>query len=371
MRVQLPHPPKEEIMSTKAIWLLVVLLVGVYPLAASTYWVGTCHKGSFPTIMAAVTSSSVAPGSTINVCPGGYQEQVIISKPLTLEGVAANNSSQVVISAIANPAYTQSAVLETLFVPMVWVTAGPVNIQNISVVAVEGNDPCPSLPQIGFYYSSGASGKLNRVSFQGIFYPNDSACPGYGIWVENAFSNPTSVTISNSFSDTGILVAALEPLPDIRLTVSITGNQVLANVSGVYPAGIYVSQVGGTVSGNSIHPRREEASEPYFYYYGIWDDAPNAVISGNTIVADDVSTILSNNVEVGFGVGINVDNAVVKSNKITGTSYGIEFNCHSATVTGNVITAAIYAGLDQVPSSFTGVNTVYATGSQRVQDACP
>jgi pectin methylesterase-like acyl-CoA thioesterase len=90
-------------MSSKTIWLLFVLAVCAYPAAASTYYVGTCKSGSFATISAAVNSSSVAPGSTVEVCPGTYNEQVIISKPLTLRGITANNSSGVYITGSANP----------------------------------------------------------------------------------------------------------------------------------------------------------------------------------------------------------------------------------------------------------------------------
>jgi nitrous oxidase accessory protein NosD len=74
-------------MSPKTILLLVALAVCDYPLAAQTYYVGTCKSGSFPTIRAAVNSSSVTPGSTIKICAGVYQEQVIISKNLTLQGI--------------------------------------------------------------------------------------------------------------------------------------------------------------------------------------------------------------------------------------------------------------------------------------------
>src|ERR1700683_4535489 len=45
---------------------------------------------SYPTISLAV--SSVPAGSLIYICPGTYAEQVVITKKLILEGVAANGS---------------------------------------------------------------------------------------------------------------------------------------------------------------------------------------------------------------------------------------------------------------------------------------
>jgi hypothetical protein len=351
-------------MAHKTAWLVPVLLVGVYPLFASTYYVGTCKSGSFPTISAAVDSPSVAPGSTINVCPGNYQEQVIISKPLTLHGITANGSSGVYINAPATLAETESAVLIQALAPMVWVTAGPVNIQDISVVLTEGTSPCPSPQLVGFYYASGASGTLNRVEFQATFddlLGDDKACPGYGIWVENANPAPTSVTISNSFSDGGILAAALEPLPDIRLKVTITGNQALANPWGG-DAGIFVSQVSGTVTGNFIRPRR--GPKPYF---GINDAAPNVTVSGNTIVGDDLGDAAGT--QSGVGVLIDADGAIVKPNKITGLEVGIDLGCHSAVVTGNTIMGA-FTGLGDPLASFTGSNSFFTT-QENVRSSCP
>jgi hypothetical protein len=351
-------------MAYKTAWLVVVLLAGVYPLSASTYYVGTCKSGSFATISAAVDSPSVAPGSTINVCPGTYQEQVIISKPLTLHGITANGSSGVYINAPATLAETESAVLIQSLVPMVWVTTGPVNIQDINVVLTEPTTPCPSPQWVGFYYASGASGTLNRVEFQVAFdvpLGENLGCPGYGIWVENSGTPATSVTISNSFSDAGILAAALEPMPDIRLKVNITGNQVLTNPAG-RGAGISLSQVGGTVTGNFIRPRRDAVN-----YVGIDDDAPNVTVSGNTIVGDDLGDAVQT--QSGVGILIDADGDVVKSNKIIGLEVGIGIGCYSASVTGNTIVGAATGLIDPLPS-FTGSNSFFTT-RQNVLASCP
>ncbi|MFZ0956147.1 MAG: hypothetical protein WAN60_07375 [Candidatus Sulfotelmatobacter sp.] len=341
-------------MSSKAIWSLVMLVVCACPLSASTYWVGTCHKGSFPTIMAAVTSSNVTPGSTVNVCPGLYQEQVIISKPLTLRGTVAAGSSLVTIYPPTNPSVTESPVLIQELVPIVWVTTGPVTIQDINV---DTTASCPTPPQVGFYYA-GASGKLNGVTFESL--ENGSPyCPGWGIWVENANSDTTSVTISDSFSDSGIIAVAQEPLPNVRLTVNITGNQLLINWA--LPAGIYLSDVGGVVSGNFIHPVPGLQLNPYV---GIIDDAPSATISGNTIVGEYPAQ------QLGWGIEITQDGATVKSNKITNVSDAVVLRCHSATVTGNTITLA-QDGIFGVPSSFAGSNTFRLVGTDLANNDCP
>lgn len=66
----------------------IVILAGLYglPLRAATVAVGTCvtNVTQYATIQAAVTA--VKAGSTIEVCPGNYPEQVMITKNLTFEG---------------------------------------------------------------------------------------------------------------------------------------------------------------------------------------------------------------------------------------------------------------------------------------------
>jgi hypothetical protein len=181
-------------MPSKMMWLFVLLVTCVSPLSAGTYWVGTCHAGSFSSISAAVKSPSVTSGSTINVCPGTYQEQVIVSKPLTLHGLVANRSSgaKVLIKQTANLSVTESGVLETDLIPIIWVTTGPVTIENIHVDVLQPV-PCTPPQVVGFYYSSGAFGKINGVVFESF-----DACPGWGIWVENN-SNPTSNNFEQFF----------------------------------------------------------------------------------------------------------------------------------------------------------------------------
>ena len=67
--------------------LIALFVIASQSLMASNVAVGTCMSGKpqFPTIQAAV--NAVPPLSTINVCPGSYPEQVVITQPVTLAGV--------------------------------------------------------------------------------------------------------------------------------------------------------------------------------------------------------------------------------------------------------------------------------------------
>src|SRR5690348_9704293 len=63
---------------------------------ASIVQVGGCLSiVNFSTIQAAI--NAVPPGSTIKVCPGDYHEQLLITKRLTLMGIANAGADAVVI----------------------------------------------------------------------------------------------------------------------------------------------------------------------------------------------------------------------------------------------------------------------------------
>src|ERR1700746_465121 len=101
--------------------------------------VGTCKPKltSFTTIQAAVTK--VPPGSTVLVCPGVYPEQVTISQPLTLQGIADSNLDQITITATGGLAPNATSMFGQSVAAQVLVqNAGPVNISNIAVDGTGG-----------------------------------------------------------------------------------------------------------------------------------------------------------------------------------------------------------------------------------------
>jgi hypothetical protein len=353
-------------MSWQPLWLAVLLATCVSPLAAKTYYVGTCHAGSFATISAAVGSPDVEPGSIVKVCPGAYYEQVIISKPLTLEGMVSQNGSQAQINGNSPMQLATSAVFGVSFYPLVWITAGPVKIQNLSTddedYLGEANPP----EYVGFYFASGGYGSLTHVASHGVNV-------GSSVWMENANTPATSVMVRNSFLDNGI-VAIANPSQSPLLTVDISNNQDSVNWgTSTGSFGVYLSDVGGTVTGNSIWGRKYSFNfyEPAMLFkqetFGVYDNAPGVIVSGNNIMFPDYGFLLPMNT---YGVVILADQVIVKSNKIGGTRAGIDMECHHATVSGNTINLSVN-GLVLVPSGFTGVNTFYNTGTDSTQNACP
>jgi hypothetical protein len=351
-------------MSPKTICLLVVLAVCSYPAKASTYYVGSCKSGSFSTISAAV--SAAAAGSTIMICAGNYSEQVIISKDLTLEGLDSATQAGAYFQAPGSMLTTTSPIKALAgygpLAPVIWVTGGTVDIQNVFVDVEFGNSPCPPRT-VGFYYTTGASGTLNHVAAIG------SSC-GVGIWAENDSYTPTAVTIENSISNQGIFAGS--PLvTNGTLTVTIKNNQVFPiSPEGFF--GIYLYSVSGTVESNFISGPRWSSSQERLVPLGGFaienDGVPqtDVTISSNTI---QVSDNLEDNDASFSGIATTVEGATIKSNKIWGAYVGIELNCNSATVSGNTISNAFLA-LSDPPAGFTGANTFYNT-IEKTLSTCP
>jgi hypothetical protein len=321
------------------------LTVFAYPATASTYYVGSCHANSFSTISAAV--AAVPAGSILNVCPGVYSEQVIISKSLTLQGITSENQNTVEICCLAGST-AQSALFGSTLQPTIWVTAGTVNISNVFLSAHFGEAiNCPVLPT-AIFFASGSSGTVNHV----VTSVMANNC-GVGIWAENQNSESDSVKIENSYIDSdgyGMLFAARQP-EDIApvLWNTVTGNTV---VNGLY--GVYLFQTLGKVSGNNIilGPNSNSESD-----YGIYEAAPATTITGNMINLP------------GGGTGVVITGAfsTVTDNKILGVGVGIDLGCATETVSGNTIFAS--TGLNHVPSTFTGKNT-FLTSETLLNGGC-
>src|ERR1700722_9867048 len=221
------------------------LVLAACPAMASTYYVGTCHAKSFPTISAAV--SAVPADSIIDVCPGTHSEQVIISKSLHLQGIPSqNNGISQVCCAPGNVAVSQ--VLGLDLIPAVWVTAGTVNILEMVVTSNSSvGSGCPQLPT-GIFYASGTAGTVNHVYVEAS--GTNNSC-GAGIVAENATARVSSIKIENNYIATdnfGILMGSqqAEGVPPVLLN-TITGNTITGGIHGML-----LLQSRGKVSTNNL-----------------------------------------------------------------------------------------------------------------------
>jgi hypothetical protein len=356
------------------------LVVCANSMMAASYVVGLCKPTlpNYPTISAAV--SGVPPGSTVLVCPGIYSEQIIISQPLTLQGIVSANSGQVVITVPVSGLTGTTDIYNNPVEAQLQVTAGPVNISNITLDGT-GGDNVNFVYLIGVYYQTGSSGTVNEAATrnqicQSCF--NFYGGGGVGIWAENGSSTSESVTIENSsIHDANYAGLVVVSNPPPTLTVTIKGNDV--EDSG-YFAGISLQNVAGTVT-NNIISGPIGGNGNLARNVGIDDSSPSSTVSGNTMVnlpfgirADQAGvTITSNKIwnSNGAGIFLVASGAIVQLNTITRANVGIDFFCQTGTVARNTINEATTAGIAEVPSSFTGVNTFFNVGTIRSSGSCP
>jgi pectin methylesterase-like acyl-CoA thioesterase len=193
------------------------LLLGVHPMLAAIFAVGTCKASllSYATISAAV--SSVPPGSTVEVCPGTYPEQVTIAQPLTLKGITitSENAGQAVITVPGSPGLivVTGGFGESIAAQVgVTVTAGPVNISDITVDGTGSTVPSPAW-LAGIFYESGSSGTVNEVAVRNL----SASGRGVGVWAENAGATNEFVTVENSsfhdIDDSAVVTDSNQPTP--------------------------------------------------------------------------------------------------------------------------------------------------------------
>jgi len=359
-----------------AIWFSALALAfGAQKMSAATvtYIVGTCKSGThFSTIQSALDASP-AP-NTVEVCPGTYYEQVTISHPVTLEGIAEGNGS---LAQIELPSgYTVNASVDAgggsePAIAQVYVndvSGGTVNLTNLNVngVGFSTNDSI----FIGVLYNQ-SSGTINQVTTSAQNTSGGATnVDGIGMWIQGGSSKP-SVTVENSsvhdFTGVGILAVGETTAPD--LTVTIKNNVVSSDASTndlVVEEGTDPTVSGNIVSGGD---------------YGIITLATTGSITGNTFLgsqigielAADGASVTSNFIYGAVTYAIDVSATALKTSKVENntirtvkspSSYdsngtGIELHCNnisSSRVNTNTIMDS-FNGYGDAPAGFAGSNT--------------
>ncbi len=245
--------------------LATLLLLSAAPGAwAKTWIVGAngvpCPNASFNTISAAVAAAQK--GDVIQICPALYAEQVTVTKPLTIEGIAQQNVDRVLIkpSNLIRPTLPQPTGALAAIAVITVANTTDVTINNLAIDAsantVSGCDT--SLSGIHFY---NASGVVNNVSVTGTLTKPQTSCTalfpgnGFGVLVDQD-SNTTpnyNVTVQNSsihdFGRDAILVNGS------GYRVNIDGNSIMGTgpSSGVNQFGVFLANgATGQVMQNNI-----------------------------------------------------------------------------------------------------------------------
>jgi hypothetical protein len=333
MPLILLHRYMEKIMPTLPLVLsgIAVAVTGLYEpefanaqTTTKPYYVGTCKPGKadFTTIQQAVTA--VPPGSTINVCPGNYPEQVVIQQPLTVQGVQSGNNSSIVITAPPAPIVSfQSQLLVGAVAAQLAVlnTSGPVNISQLTVDGGGFFVAGANIAGIAYESSSGTLTQVsqllqstNAVSFPGILVLNDSG-------ISQTFSMKDSLVQGAQSEGVFILGQAINlDIENSYFFMSAPGFGILAQNTS-----------GGTISGNTI-------------------DLPNGAGHGISVLSNSSPITVNGNSTANGSFGIEIDSLSTTSlikNTLSNSATGIVFaGTADSTIQGNQIVSSLRTGID-------------------------
>jgi hypothetical protein len=323
------------------------VLLSASALAGTKYAVGSCQPNltSYATISEAV--SKVPAGSIIDVCPGNYPEQVLITQPLILQGVPSKGSDAAVVT-VPSGGLVQSVNSEICgpFMPLSYQilvqTTGPVDISNL---AVDGTGGSGSFCVAGILYQD-SSGTISGVSARN--QPNI----GFGIAAETTLTAAQTVTVENSvirgFGNQGINATSNGG----ALTANINANTI--DAVGDETSGVFGSRLaGGIIQSNVISTSASNGGN----VAGIFLSSSTVEATANTIVAgpstenNDYAFLVENGsvritknwINAGGQIGLNLQNtgtdSVVEQNTIVNSSTAVT-GCALTlgyTVSGNTI----------------------------------
>jgi hypothetical protein len=357
-----------------AIWFS-ALVFGAQQMSAAnvTYIVGKCKSGTQFSGIQNALDASPAP-DTVEVCPGVYSEQVTISHPVTLEGIAAGNGSLVDIELPAG--YTTNASVDAdgdtePAIAQVYVNdvrGGSVNLTNLNVngVGFGTNDSI----FVGVLYNQ-SSGTIDQVTTSAQTGGGATGVDGIGMWIQGGSSKP-SVTVENSsvhdFSGVGILAVGETAAPDLTVTIK---NNTVSSDSAFTNDVVVMEGTDPTVSGNIVSGG----------LYGIITLAPKGSITGNTFLgsqigielAADGASVKANNIYGALTYAIDVSASALKTSTVENNTIrtvkspastdsngiGIELHCNkisSSRVSSNTIMDT-FDGYGDAPAGFGGSNT--------------
>jgi Periplasmic copper-binding protein (NosD) len=157
-----------------------------------------CPGATYTSIQAAVAAAPA--GATINVCPGVYNEQVRINKPLTVRGVEfANQNAAIVKPAPALPNSTGTTSGIPIAAIILAENAARINLENLTVDgATNGINGCAPV-LVGVYYRN-ASGTVDSLAVRNVRLGTglEGCQSGLGILVQSSTGNESKVDIFNN-----------------------------------------------------------------------------------------------------------------------------------------------------------------------------
>jgi hypothetical protein len=341
--------------------------------ATTTLAVGTCKPNfvSYPTIQAAVNAAPA--GTTIDVCPGYYAEQVTITTSnLTLLGVqfGSSDSAVIITPTAANPpgTWTSNATAidpegpAAVDAQIAVVGATGVTISHITVDAANnGISPC-SVQLVGIYYYN-SSGTVTDSVARNQTFGNGDQC-GWGIATEN--TSGLTLTVSNSsvhnFQKNGIVARGAGSGSGPFLTA--TGNTVIGigATNQIAQNGIEVAYgAAGKVMTNNVAD---------LLYTG---PVANGTATGILFYQASGTPVVESNVveSANTGIGDNYDSgSTINSNHIGGTQIldGIDLCSSNDTAEGNLIYNSTNSGIHIDDTCGSGTGEIVKTNT--INESC-
>jgi len=368
-----------------AIGLLVAALAAP-AFSATTVEVGTCIPNlvHFDTIQDAVNAAGTS-GTTIDVCPGNYPEQVVINKNLALKGVADPSSNQdaaVVISpADGVVANTTSLSSGQPIAAQILVTspATAVSISNMTVDGSGNNLGDCTTNLIGVYFQNASGSVATSVLRNQALAPSLSGCQdGLGVFVQSGGGGASTVTVQESsvhdYDKNGITGN------EAGTTLNVLNNAVqgfgVVNPPGAAQNGIQLGfGATGRISGNTVIDHvYGDITQAIATGILLFDTQENSgiTVSSNNVHNSQGAVVMVTDTPGSFGDGVSVqsntifevvnfdaidactNNNTIKSNTIANSSQSaihLDSSCSGTgngnTVNGNIMLESACAGILQ------------------------
>ncbi|MGA9993989.1 MAG: right-handed parallel beta-helix repeat-containing protein [Pyrinomonadaceae bacterium] len=279
-----------------------------------------CPTAQFTSIQAAV--SAAGSGDIIKVCPGTYQEQVRINKPLTVQGIAVGNLNLILIKPA--PAIVNSASITnptSLIAAIVLVeNASNVNLINLTVDGATNGNVCGT-NIVGIYYRN-ASGKADSVAVRNIrlVAGNEGCQSGLGIFAQSGGGGSSKLQVLNS------------SVHDYQKN-GITGNE----------TGTELTAIGNNVSG--------DGATPFIAQNGIQvANGAKGFITGNSVINNDYAGCTSPDTCAATASNILVFNASyanVSLNSLGKSQINIFLQANKSEASyNNILDSDVFDGID-------------------------
>jgi hypothetical protein len=344
---------------------------------ATTVVVGTpsCSAAASHPLYSSIQTAvdSVPIGSTIEVCPGVYPEQVTINKNITLKGVPDKNSSTDA-AVIAVPPGTMNTIADVeggqpIAAQLAVLNGATVALSNITVDGSGNNIQSCAIDLVGVLFQN-SSGSLKQSSVVNQILPPDYVgCQGgLAVFAQTDGTHSASVTISGNdianFDKNGITV------DNTGLNATISDNTVtgIGATDLIAQNGIQVSYgAGGSVTNNrvadSVYSPNTYGSSGILVYL-----SSGVTVTGNTITNTQYAVAV-----VGDGAGTG-DHATIDSNAISRTVFWDAIDlCASSnnTVSSNDIRGTGEAAIHVEGSTFCGsASTGNTLSKNAINAAC-